>query len=211
MIRLQRMRKDSPVSTNPPYMDIRSEFWKELFGKSLSYETYLDSSPEEHAQKWRKMSAAIPEFEQDIIARLSGFNRHLNVLVLSGIWCGDCARQGPMLNKICCIKGTQIQLRFAERDVFPELAHELRIMGALRVPVAVFLSEDFFETGRFGDRLLTVYRKKAKQETGSACSTGIVAPPANELWDEILEWVDIFERMLLMLRLAPMLRKRYGD
>lgn len=199
------------MSNTSAYRDIRSEFWKSHFETALSCDAYLESGPAEHAQKWRNMGEAIPELDTNTAARLASINRKLNVLVLSGIWCGDCARQGPMLDKISRTGNTQVQLRFAERDSYSDLADELRILGALRVPVVVFLSEDFFEVGRFGDRLLTVYRQKAEQELGDACSSGVVAPPANELLDEMLGWVDIFERMLLMLRLAPMLRKRYED
>ena len=65
--------------------------------------------------------------------------------------------------------------------------------------------------GRFGDRLLSAYRAKAARELGEACSTGLFAPPIDELLAERSEWLDIFERMLLMLRLAPPLRARYGD
>jgi hypothetical protein len=104
-----------------------------------------------------------------------------------------------------------VELRLIDRDVAPEVRDEMRILGAARVPAVVFLSEDYFEIGRFGDRLLTVYRSKAAREIGPACATGIVAPPPEELAAELAEWVDIFERMLLMLRLAPMLRERHGD
>ena len=40
-----------------------------------------------------------------------------------------------------------------------------------RVPVVVFLSEDYFEVGRFGDRLLSAYRAKGAKELVAACAT----------------------------------------
>lgn len=192
------------------YLDIRQEFWKAEFGKALPYRAYLDAGPEGHRAKWLDMERKIiiPEEQRSIIRQLT--NRKINVLCLSGIWCGDCVRQGPMLQKISEL-APSIDLRFTERVDDSRLASELRINGALKVPVLVFLSEDFFELGRFGDRLLTVYRRMARQQLGPACETGLVAPPADELQAETAEWVDIFWRMYLILRLAPLLRERYAD
>ena len=199
------------MSEEPKYFDVRRDFWKENFTRALSYEDYLDASPKDKAEKWRNMEANIPALGAEDRKRLSGKDRKLNVLVSSGVWCGDCVRQGPMLKIICEGVGPDADLRFAERDDFPELARELRILGALRVPVVVFLAENFFEVGRFGDRLLTVYRRKLKQELGEACDTGLVVPPEDELVSEQKEWIDIFERMLIMERLAPVLRSGHNN
>jgi len=132
------------------------------------------------------------------------------VLVLSGSWCGDCVRQGPILYRLAAA-APSLDLRFIDRDQYRELANVLRINGARKVPVVVYLSEDFFEVGRFGDRLLPLYRAKAARELGATCETGIVPPPAEELAAEVAGWVDLTEWMHLILRTAPLLRQRYGD
>ena len=120
------------------------------------------------------------------------------------------AMQGPMFQTLAEANPC-IDLRFYEREDGCSLGENLRINGAMKVPVVVFLSEDFYELGRFGDRLLTVYRRMAVQQLGPSCETGLIAPPANELEAELCEWVDVFERMHLILRLSPHLRDRYGD
>ncbi len=199
------------MSKKPKYYDKRSDFWREHFEVARSYEDYLDASPPDKAGKWRGMEERISGLTEQQAERLFDCNRKLNVLVYSGAWCGDCVRQGPMFRELADAAGDRVDLRFVERDSSEELQDELRILGALRVPVVVFLTEDFHEIGRFGDRLLTVYRVKAERELGPACSTGLVAPPTEELEAELAEWVDIFERMLLMARLSPPLRERYGD
>jgi hypothetical protein len=135
----------------------------------------------------------------------------MNVLVYSGVWCGDCVRQGPMFRRVAEACGPRVRLRLVDRDASKALQDELRILGALRVPAVVFLSEDFHEIGRFGDRTLATYRAKAARELGPACDAGIVAPPPEQLAAEQEEWVAVFERMLLMLRLSPPLRARHGD
>lgn len=196
--------------TKPKYYDIRSEFWREHFDRAQDYETYLSQSEPDKAAKWRDMEAKLPPLSQDVAQRLAPIKRRVNVLVYSGVWCGDCVRQGPMIRRIAeaC---HDAQVRIIDRDASEPLKDELRVLGAMRVPVVVFLTEEFMEIGRFGDRLLTVYRAKAQRELGAVCDTGLIAPPEDQLVAEQNEWVDIFERMLLMARLAPGLRQKYGD
>ncbi len=199
------------MSHDSLYRDPRAGFWREHFEAALAYDDYLDGSDAIHADKWRALAKQLPTLPEDDRNRLQGHRRRLNLLVYSGIWCGDCVRQGPMLHDLAEATGSQVDLRFLDRDHSEPLQDELRILGATRVPVAVFLTEDFHEIGRFGDRLLTIYRAKFERELGEACSSGLFAPPVAELKAELCEWRDIFERMLIMARLAPPLRARYED
>ncbi len=199
------------MSEKPKYYDNRAEFWRKHFELAQDYETYLANSEPDKGKRWREMAGKIPAVAPEQSERLAGHNRRLNVLVYSGVWCGDCVRQGPMIQRIAEAAGEQAAVRLIDRDESEELQDELRILGALRVPVVVFLTEDFFEIVRFGVRLLTVYRGKAQRELGATCDTGLVAPPEDQLAAEQNEWVDIFERMLLMARLSPPLREKHGD
>ncbi|MDP7207661.1 MAG: thiol reductase thioredoxin, partial [Candidatus Bathyarchaeota archaeon] len=102
-----------------------------------------------------------------------------------------------------------VKLRFIDRETSTDLKDELRIVGATRVPIVVFFSEDFWEIARFGERTLSIYRAKAARDIGRKFDAGILSPKARER--ELAEWTDIFERVLIMLRLSPPLRKKYGD
>ncbi|TEU09810.1 thiol reductase thioredoxin [Candidatus Bathyarchaeota archaeon] len=197
------------MSGKPTYYDKRSEFWKGYWGMASEYEAYLQDSDPEKVPRWRDSEGRIPELTAEQLERLQGYDRELNVLFYCGVWCGDCSRQGPMLKKISDACGDKVSVRFIERDASEELQDELRILGALRVPVVVFLSEDFWEVGRFGERTLSVYRSKAAREIGRGADAGILAPNARER--ELADWVDIFERVLIMLRLSPPLRRRHRD
>lgn len=198
------------MNTMANYWDSRSELWKTAFAAALPYAQYLATDPPK-AERWVTMGRQIPPLTADEKARLQGHERIMNVLVSSGIWCGDCVRQGPMLEQIAKACGPKTTLRWIDRDADERVKNELRVVGAERVPMILFLTEDFWELGRFGDRLLSVYRAKARRELGAACSTGLFAPPDDELRAEQAEWIDIFERMLLMARLSPPLRARHGD
>jgi thiol-disulfide isomerase/thioredoxin len=129
---------------------------------------------------------------------------------MSGVWCGDCARLGPVL-KAVAEATPALELRFLDRDSQPELRDLLRIAGAARVPNTLILSEDFFLVDRLGDRALATYRRMAAEKLGPLCPIGIGAPPADELRAITDELLDDLERAELTLRLSPMLRRRYGD
>lgn len=191
--------------------DPRAGFWKKHFDQAVDYETYLDKSDPEHAQRWRELGGKLPPLTDEQVQRLRMVDRELNVLVYSGVWCGDCVRQGPMFQAIATAAGPKVNLRLIDREASPELQQELRILGGRRVPVVVMLSEDFFEAGRFGDRLLSAYRVKADMDVGAHCSTGLIAPPGEQLAAEQADWVDVFERVLLMLRVSGHLRQKHGD
>jgi len=196
--------------TDPPgYYDKRSNFWRKHFEAGVTLESFMKSGKPEEVALWKERADRTPELTREQTARLEGYNRELNILVYAGTWCGDCSRQAPMLKKIVEVAGEKVRLRFIDRESSKELQDELRLVGGLRVPVVVFLTEDFWEVGRFGERLLHVYRSKAAREIGRGVDEGVLSPHALEL--EMAEWVDIFERMLLMVRLSPPLRRRHGD
>ena len=191
------------------YYDKRSDFWKRHFGIALDFNSFINIGKPEEITLWRERAERTPELTNEQKTRLQNYNRELNILVYAGTWCGDCSRQAPMLKKLSEAAGNKVNLRFIERETSKELQDELRVVGGLRVPIVVFLTEDFWEVGRFGERLLHIYRSKAAREIGRGIDEGVLSPRALE--NEMLEWVDIFERMLLMVRLSPPLRKRHGD
>lgn len=191
------------------YTDIRSEYFRSWFERGLPYDEYVQTGSAIEQEKWKNAERRSALSESDT-ALLQTFRRKMEVIVLSGIWCGDCARQGPMLHAIE-LAAPSIRIRFVENRPNPELQQELRINGAEKVPVVVVLSEDFYEIQRFGDRHTSVYRAKAKRELGPACDTGLLPPEGEELREELNEWVRFFERNELLLRLSPMLRRRYND
>lgn len=193
------------------YLDVRSDFWGECWVEAESYEDYLSRSDPTRASRWSSLEERIPPLRTEQRARLEGYRRTVHVLMVSGVWCGDCVRQGPMVRQIVAACDDSVSLRVIDRDQNPRLRDEVRILGAARVPVVVFLSEDFHEIGRFGDRVLSTYRRKAETELGAACAVPTAKLPPEELGAERDEWVDVFERMLLMVRLAPPLRERYAD
>jgi thiol-disulfide isomerase/thioredoxin len=191
------------------YLDVNQSLFRAAFESAHAWAPYLTRSDPKHAQRWRAAYEGI-HLTAAQAALLSGFTRRIHLLVLSGVWCGDCSRQGPIFQRLS-EAAPGLELRFAERDEDEGLTDLLRINGAKKVPVAVFLSEDFYEVQRFGDRTLSIYRARAQREFGAACATGLVPPEPEALATEVSEWVDILERVHILLRTAPLLRARHGD
>ena len=128
---------------------------------------------------------------------------------MAGAWCGDCVAQCPIWARFEKVTD-KIRVRYVDRDADPELAQELKICGGSRVPQVVFLSEQFKPVGWYGDRTLTRYREMAEQLDGAACSTGLVTDK-DTLTGVVQDWLNEFERVQLILRLSPSLRKIHGD
>jgi len=137
--------------------------------------------------------------------------RQMKILVLSGIWCGDCVEQCPLLQRIAEGNPAKIDLRFVERDQQPELRDKLAMNAGHRVPVVVFLSEDDQWCATSGDRSIHRYRAVAARKLGPSCPIGIVPPDKDELNATLGDWVNEVERVQLMLRLTPRLREKYKD
>jgi thiol-disulfide isomerase/thioredoxin len=189
---------------------IDSPYISGRFGSALPYGSYVKTGTEEQQRRWNQVHEA---------ARLTGaqrqlvnaFERSMKILVFSGVWCGDCIEQCPLLQRIAEANPGKIDLRFIERPRDGELIPELRINGGNRIPVALFLSEDDQWCATAGDRTIHRYRALAHRKLGAHCPTGIVPPEKAELEATLADWLNEVERVQLMLRLTPRLREKYQD
>ena len=187
-----------------------AKFLQDKFAHAHTYDQYVRTGTGEQQRRWKEAFDDVSLTPQQR-AILSGFVREMKVLMISGIWCGDCILQCPMLQRIADGNRLRVNLRFLDRDENLDLAEQLKINTGLRVPLAIFLAEDFELCSVYGERTLSRYRAIATQRLGPACPTGIVAPGAAELSSTLQEWLNEFERIQLMLRLSPRLREKHGD
>lgn len=182
----------------------------EQFAAGLPYERYLRTGTEEQQRRWTLVydAAHLTDAQKQT---LGGFVRSMKILVFSGIWCGDCVEQCPLIFRIAEANTAKIDLRFIERPKDRELAPEIRINGGSRVPAVFFLSEDDEWCATAGDRTIHRYRAIALRKLGPSCPTGIFAPEKEELDATLADWLNEVERVQLMLRLTPRLRQKYQD
>lgn len=180
------------------------------FAKGLSYEAYLGEGTQAQREAWQAVYNRV-SLTADQRALLGGFTREMKCLVVSGIWCGDCVQQMPIVQRIAEASGGKVGVRWFDRDEHPELQQHVRVNGGDRVPVVIFAAEDFEPVGWFGDKTLTRYRALAASQLGASCPLPGAAVEASELEAVTGEWVDQFERVHLLLRLSGRLRSRHGD
>ncbi len=182
--------------------------FESVFHRALNYERYLATDPS-RAHAWETVYARTTLTQTQCVA-LAGFSRRMQVLVVSGVWCGDCAQQGPMLARIAQ-GSTQIDLRWIDRDREADFTSRLTVCGGARVPLVVFASEDHQVCSVFGDRTLSRYRGLARRQLGAGCELPWAAVPIDESSEVLGEWLNEFERVQWMLRLSPRLRQKHGD
>src|SRR5215831_12819053 len=121
-----------------------AKFLSEKFERALSYDRYVLTGTEEQQRRWKQTydaaASAVTAAQRET---MSGFVREMNLLIVSGIWCGDCVQQCPLIQLIGEINPAKIHLRLIDRDEHKDLSGQLKINTGDRVPVTLFLAEDF--------------------------------------------------------------------
>src|SRR5262245_19096812 len=164
------------------------------FDTGLEYHAFLAKyGTEEQRRRWEAVheQVALTDAQREL---LGGFRRDMKVLCLSGAWCGDCVIQCPIFDHFASAS-PRVQLRYFDRDANPDLGDALSVCGGARVPVVLFLSEDNFQVGWYGDRTLAKYRKMVADEFGPTCPTGLVPEANSQLAAVTQDWLDEFERI----------------
>lgn len=180
------------------------------FEAAKPYAAYVVTGTPSQQESWRRIhdQARLTAEQRALVA---GFTRRIQVLVLSGTWCGDCVQQCPLLERIAEANAGMIDLRFIDRDEHRELADQVMICGGHRVPTVIFMAEDFEFVSLLGDRTLSRYRAIAARQLGPSCPLPGAPVPPEEMAATMQDWVNEFERVHLVLRLSPRLRERHGD
>jgi len=183
--------------------------YREVFEEGLPYADFLQKyGTAGQRQRWDQVRQLV-QLTDSQKQLLQSFRREMKVFCLAGAWCGDCAEQCPIFDAFAA-ECPSIALHFFDRDDSPALAQELSVCGAARVPAVLFVSEDDFPVGRYGDRTLAKYRSMTAAMAGAACSTGL-AVQGDLMTAVIQEWLDQFERNQLILRTSSRLRSKHGD
>src|SRR3954452_4583959 len=159
---------------------LTAAYLSEEFAAGLPYDRYVKSGTEEQHRRWQQVYdlARLSDAQQSLV---SGFSRDMKVLIVSGVWCGDCVEQCPLLQRIAEANPARVELRLLDRDEHKDLSGKVRINGGDRVPVVLLLAEDHEVCSIWGDRPLSRYRALAARQLGPSCPTGLVVPGADEL------------------------------
>jgi thiol-disulfide isomerase/thioredoxin len=175
-----------------------------------SWSDYLAGGKPQQREDWQRVydAAELSEAQRSLV---TSFGRQMKVIVLSGIWCGDCAQQVPLIQRIAEANPAAIDLRYLDRDAHMDLQQQVSINAGHRVPVVVFCAEDYELVGWYGDRTLSRYRAMAARQLGGACPLPGAPVPRDERDACLADWLAEFERAHLLLRLSARLRQKHGD
>lgn len=179
------------------------------FDRGLKYADYVGGGSADQQAKWRAIHdrATLTPAQRELVG---AFARDMKVLVSSGLWCGDCVQQCPLIARIA-EASPRIDLRFVDRDEHIDLANQIMICQGLRVPTVIFMAEDYEFMSLLGDRTLSRYRAVAKKYLGPVCPLPGAPVGDDELAATMQDWVNEFERVHLMLRLSARLRQKHDD
>lgn len=197
---------------------MNQELLRSTFQRSVAYSAYTATGTQHQQHQWSHFDqfsrehAPLTSAQIDLI---KSFTRRINILVLSGTWCGDCVHQCPLFHQLAEVSpaasGGMIDLRFIDRDDASELAEAAKICGGLRVPTVIFLNEDLEFVSILGDRSLTRYRSIAAKALGASCPLPGAPVPADEIAETRQDWLNELERVHLLLRMSPKLRQKHHD
>ena len=189
---------------------LSAQFMLGEFDAALPYNAYTPTGTDHQQAAFAEVygQAALTDAQRALV---SSFTREMRVIVLSGMWCGDCVAQCPILARIAEANPERVLVRFADRDEQDALAAKFMINQGNRVPAAIFLAEDGEFVHLLGDRTLSRYRAVASRQLGAACELPGAGVDDDEVAASVQDWVDEFERVQLLLRLSPRLRQKHGD
>ncbi|MGI9014147.1 MAG: thioredoxin family protein [Phycisphaerales bacterium] len=193
-------------------MHHNAAFLRAKFDQALPYAQFvaLGESMGHHMQWQQRYQQLALDAQQS--ALVQSFSRSMNVLCLTGTWCGDCALQGAAMQRIAEGNIERINLRFLLRsDEHADIIVPSQINAGFRVPVTWFMAEDFEPVSRFGDRTLSRYRSMAAKQLGPGAVTILDPPPADPVRAVLSEVLDEFERVQILLRTSTRLRELHGD
>ncbi len=188
---------------------IDASYLQKKHDAGLSYKDYLETGKPEQKDGWTEIYDRVKlTVPQEALVR--SFAREIKVICVSGIWCGDCVQQGPLIQRIADANDC-IDLRWLDRDEHIDLADQLKINAGTRVPVVIFAAEDYEPVSIYGDRTLTRYRAIAARKLGARCPLPGAPVPSEELEATLQDWLNEFERVHLLLRTSARLREKHGD
>ncbi len=180
------------------------------FAAGVDYDLFLELNGSDiDRAKWQSVYDSV-ELSIDQRELLNGFTREMQILCMAGTWCGDCVTQCPIFAHFEA-ESPMIRVRYVDRDADPELATELMICGGSRIPQVVFLNEEGKHVGRYGDRTLSRYRQIASQLDETDESSPSVISGEDTFSAVVQDWLNEFERIQLILRTSPGLRRKHGD
>lgn len=112
---------------------------------TLTHYTYLNDKRMKRLDKTLKIN-------EDVIAKIRGFDKEITWLVLTESWCGDAAQTIPMINKVAELNDL-ISLKVILRDENVDIMNRFLTNEAMSIPRLVMVESQTGEViGQWGSR-----------------------------------------------------------
>ena len=120
-------------------MHLTANLLKFKFDQAVPYAPFVVSGePLGHRMQWDQRYSQL-ELTSDQHNLVASFTRKINILTLTGTWCGDCALQGAALQRLA-EANDNITLRFLPKaEEHADLIVKSAINAGFRVPVTWFM------------------------------------------------------------------------
>lgn len=121
-----------------------------LWDRALTYQQFIGESAPRDCELWVSVyrTARIPEWATQ---RARALGRRLRLVVLAEDWCGDASSTVPVLARWADEAGS-VELRILQRDKNPQVMARYLTNGARSIPLAIVLTDQMEELGRWGPR-----------------------------------------------------------
>src|ERR1700726_3125510 len=105
---------------------MKASYLSDQFASALPYDRYVQTGTDEQQRRWKQVydAARLADAQKQVV---DGFVREMKILIVSGIWCGDCVQQCPLIQRIAEAVPAKVELRILDRDQHRDLAEQLRI------------------------------------------------------------------------------------
>lgn len=144
-----------------------------LWDVALSYGQFVSESTQT-CELWTGVyrTARVPKWAIQEAAKLG---RRFRVVVLAEDWCGDASSTVPIVQRWAEAAGN-VELRILRRDEHPEVMDRYLTNGTRSIPLAIVLTEEMEEIGRWGPRpavLQAFVMAERKTRTSQAYFPGV--------------------------------------
>lgn len=119
----------------------------DLFQKGQSFSEFVDQDKDTYKEKTLELYEKI-SVSEELIKKIKGIKKIINVLVFAEIWCPDCMINVPVLQKITEIN-PNIKMSIVSREGNEAYMDSYKFNGKPKIPTFVFLNETYEELGTF--------------------------------------------------------------
>jgi hypothetical protein len=120
-----------------------------LWDRALSFQQFVKESTQ-HCELWTGVyrTAHVPPWATQ---RVRALGHRYRLVVLAEDWCGDASNTVPILARWAEEAGN-VELRILRRDENPQVMARYLTNGTRSIPLAIVLTEEMEELGRWGPR-----------------------------------------------------------